>query len=99
MLNKHWVIQRKLRTSIKKYLKGYKKLGDRTGEGNVLRALGDTERRAGNFDAAQQHYKKALETFHQENNRIGEGLALKALGELEYKAGRTQEARKLSDKS
>jgi tetratricopeptide (TPR) repeat protein len=55
---------------------------DRLGEANVLRSLGDLERRLGQVDEAREHYDGALPLYRAERDRLGEANVLRSLGDL-----------------
>ena len=60
---------------------------------NLLRSLGDLERRLGNLDAARSHYDAALPLYRSERSRLGEANLLKSLGDLESRLGNVDQAR------
>jgi tetratricopeptide (TPR) repeat protein len=64
------------------------------GEANVLKSLGDLERRLGHVEEARRRYEQALPLYQQEQGRLGEANVLKSLGDLESRLGHVEEARR-----
>jgi tetratricopeptide (TPR) repeat protein len=61
----------------------YKAVGDRLGEANVLRGLGDLERKLGRNDQAREAYGEARTLYKAVENRLGEANVLLGLGRTE----------------
>ncbi len=60
----------------------YKAVGDRPGEANVLRGLGDLERTLGRNDQAREAYGEAKTLYKAVGDRLGEANVLYGLGLL-----------------
>jgi tetratricopeptide (TPR) repeat protein len=58
-------------------------VGDRLGEANVLKALGDVQQFRDERDAALTSYEQALSLFRAVGDRLGEANVLKALGDVQ----------------
>jgi tetratricopeptide (TPR) repeat protein len=56
--------------------------GDRLGEANTLKAIGDVLRFRDEYDQALAHYDQALELFRAVGARLGEANTLKAIGDV-----------------
>ena len=54
----------------------------RLGEANLLKSLGDLERRLGNIDQARAHYDAALPLFQAERDRLGEANIYMSLADM-----------------
>jgi tetratricopeptide (TPR) repeat protein len=66
---------------------------DDLGRANVLRSLGDLERRLGQVDSARTRYTQALALYEQEQNDLGRANVLNSLGDLERRLGQVDSAR------
>jgi tetratricopeptide (TPR) repeat protein/transcriptional regulator with XRE-family HTH domain len=71
----------------------YRHFGDRHGEADALRGLGDVERRVGEYGQAREHHAQALSLARQLDDRRGEAEALWGMGEVERLAGEHDQAR------
>jgi len=56
-------------------------VGDRLGEANTLRGLGQTAWARSHYDQADRYYQQALTTFQAVGDRLGEANTLRGLGE------------------
>jgi tetratricopeptide (TPR) repeat protein len=73
----------------------FRAVGDRLGEANTLKAIGDVLRfRPDEYDQALAHYGQALELFRAVGDRLGEANVQQALGDLALREARLGEARK-----
>ena len=69
--------------------------GDRLGEANTRKAIGDVQSFRKEMDAALASYEAALELYRAVENRLGEANTLAALSRLVLRQGRDGEARAL----
>ncbi len=67
-------------------------VGDRTGEANTLKALGDLRMRVSDLEGAGDAYKDALPIYREIKDRLGEANTLKALGDYFRARGEYSEA-------
>jgi tetratricopeptide (TPR) repeat protein len=56
--------------------------GDRLGEANTLRAIGDVLQFRKQLDEALDHYHRALDAFRAVGDRLGEANTLRAIGDV-----------------
>jgi tetratricopeptide (TPR) repeat protein len=77
-------LQSQAAESLEEALCLYRELGDRLGEANILRSLGDVERMRSDYGAAEQLYQQALPLYRELRDRLGEAGTLKSLGDVEY---------------
>jgi tetratricopeptide (TPR) repeat protein len=61
----------------------YRAVGDRLGEANVLKAIGDVQNFRKALDAALASYTAALALFRQVGDRLGEANVLQAIGDVQ----------------
>ena len=66
--------------SYQKALKLFREVGDRLGEANTLKAIGDVQRFKDNYKEALDSYQKALKLFREVGDRLGEANTLQAIG-------------------
>jgi tetratricopeptide (TPR) repeat protein len=71
------------------------RLGDKLGQANTLRALGELAMRTDDLKDAKDKYVKALEIYEQIDAKLGEANTLQALGDL---AVRTDDLKDAKDK-
>ena len=67
--------------------------GDKRGEANTLKALGDLDVREDQYPSARQHYEQALELCRAIPDRLGEANTLRALGDLDVREDQYPSAR------
>jgi tetratricopeptide (TPR) repeat protein len=60
----------------------YLDLGERLGEANVRKAIGDVQRFRRELDAAMENYRQSLALHRQVGDRLGEANDLKATGDI-----------------
>jgi len=73
----------------------FRAVGDRLGEANVQKALGDLARREDRLGEARKHYEAALAIYQDIGARLGEANTLAGLSRLALREGREEEARAL----
>jgi tetratricopeptide (TPR) repeat protein len=66
--------------------------GNRLGEANTLKSMGDLANRLGQVDQAQTHYANALTLFRAERAQLGEANTLKSMGDLANRLGQVDQA-------
>jgi tetratricopeptide (TPR) repeat protein len=71
----------------------FKAVQDQLGQANLLKSLGDLERRLGHLEAARSHYDAALPLYKAEQSQLGQANLLKSLGDLERRLGHLEAAR------
>ncbi|MDQ4032775.1 MAG: tetratricopeptide repeat protein [Actinomycetota bacterium] len=71
----------------------YRRLGDRRGEAEALRGLGEVERRVGGYAQAREYHSQALSLARELGDRRGEVEALRGLGHIERLVGGFAQAR------
>jgi tetratricopeptide (TPR) repeat protein len=77
----------------------YPQLGDRLGEANVQKALGDLALREDDLAGARPRYEAALALYPQLGDRLGEANVQKALGDLALREGNRELAVTLLQKA
>jgi tetratricopeptide (TPR) repeat protein len=71
----------------------YRHLGDRRGEAEALRGLGEVEWLVGEYGKAREYYTQALALARKLGHRQGEAEALWGVGEVEWLVGEYGKAR------
>jgi tetratricopeptide (TPR) repeat protein len=64
-------------------LERFNAIGDRLGQANVLKAIGDVQQFRKDRDAALASYDQALERFNAIGDRLGQANVLKAIGDVQ----------------
>ncbi|MBI5303383.1 MAG: tetratricopeptide repeat protein, partial [Chloroflexi bacterium] len=70
----------------------FRSVGDRLGEANVLKAIGDVQQFRKENDAALKSYAAALELFRSVGDRLGEANVLAAQSRLQIQGGNIVQA-------
>jgi tetratricopeptide (TPR) repeat protein len=65
----------------------FRAVGDRLGEANTLKAIGDVQRFKDENEAALDSYRQALDLFRAIGSRLGEANTLQAIGFMKLDAG------------
>ena len=76
-----------------------KKVGDRLGEANTLRAIGDVLQFLKQSQDALNRYETAIEIYRQVGDRLGEANTLTAIGYLSANSGRPLEGSRFLEQS
>jgi tetratricopeptide (TPR) repeat protein len=61
----------------------FRAVGDRLGEANTLKAIGDVQRFKDENEAALESYRQALDLFRAVGSRLGEANTLQAIGDVQ----------------
>ncbi len=80
-------------------LEAARRLGDRLGQANTLKAMGDVRRYQDDYDQALELYEQALELFHAVGDRLGQANTLASLSRLALVQGRNREAQQLLEQA
>ena len=70
----------------------YRSTGDRLGEANTLRAIGDVQQFLDRRSEALEHYQEAIGIYRQVGDRLGEANTLRAIGDVQQFLKRSSEA-------
>ncbi len=70
----------------------FRQVGDRVGEANVLRAMGDVQQFRKELEEAMQSYEQALGLYRQVGSRVGEANVLQAMGDVQQFRKELEEA-------
>jgi tetratricopeptide (TPR) repeat protein len=73
-------------------LKLFKAVGDKLGEANVRKAIGDVQKFRDERDQALESYHEALKLFKAVGSKLGEANVLAALSRMAVSAGNIEEA-------
>ncbi len=84
-----WATQERLLTQA---LPIHRQIGDRLGEANVIKALGDVALQQDRYDDAAQHYEQALPIHRQIGDRLGEANTLGSRARLSIATGEREDA-------
>ncbi len=78
--------------NFRRALEAARRAGDRLGEANTLKAIGDVQQFRKEIDAALDSYRQALQLFRAVGSRLGEANTLLSMAglESELEAGRAQ---------
>ncbi|MEI8132934.1 MAG: tetratricopeptide repeat protein [Leptolinea sp.] len=68
-------------------------IGDRLGEANCIRSLGDVHVRMDELPEARSRYEEALTLFHTIGDRLGEANCIRSLGDVHVRMDELPEAR------
>jgi tetratricopeptide (TPR) repeat protein len=68
---------------LRRAVEAAQRAGDRLGEANTRKAIGDVQRFQDENDAALQSYAQALDLFRQVGDRLGEANTRKAIGDVQ----------------
>ena len=66
----------------------YRDIGDRLGEANTIRSLGDVDLRQGRYGAAAERFGEALPIYRDIGDRLGEATTIRSLGDVDLRQGR-----------
>ncbi len=88
-----------LETYLPKAIGEANRAGDNWRSANLLRSLGDLERRLGNIDEARKHYDAALPLYRHEQDRLGEANVYLSLGDMFIGQKKWEEAKTCYEKA
>ena len=71
----------------------YHAIGDRLGEANCIRSLGDVHLQLAEYYQARERYAEAQSIYHEIGDRLGEANCIKSLGDVHLRVGEYRQAR------
>ena len=74
-----------LRPLVDAGIRDARRVGDRSGEANCLKSLGDLQMRVDDLEGAKQSYEEALPIYREIRDRLGEANCLQSLGDLQMR--------------